>query len=419
MRGLRPEDVRHWTQTWFTAGNVVLWIAGERFPAGLTLKLPPGARHPLPAVTSALPTTPAHFADGQGGVLLDSVVTDTTAARLLRRRPGARNSPAPCARRTATPTRPPPTTPPAATATPLLTAFADSLPAKQDAVLGGFVDVLAALQAGRIAPADLEAVRARADAGLRRRPTRPYGDSPGAAEDLLAGRAPRGLDELRHELWSVTPGQLHAVALEAAGTALLQVPSGHSASWAGYAEAPVRSTYAVTGRRFEAVAKDGSALVVGDDGVSVTVRGRDGGDLAVTVPYRSCAAVLSWPDGGRRLIGTDGLAVSVEPGLYGVDAHTMAMLDAVPYRRTRACSCRRGRAPARGGTRSGADRRERWCCRARSAHRRTDLPRWSSSSCWAGCSPSSRSRRRSSATTPRAAPANGSASRASCGPSPD
>jgi hypothetical protein len=38
--------------------------------------------------------------------------------------------------------------------------------------------------------------------------------------------------------------------------------------------------------------------------------------------------VLSWPDGGRRLIGTDGLAVAVEPGLYGVDAHTMAALDA-------------------------------------------------------------------------------------------
>ncbi|MFB7779287.1 hypothetical protein [Streptomyces bauhiniae] len=32
----------------------------------------------------------------------------------------------------------------------LVTAFSDSLPAKQDVVLGGFVDVLAGFQAGRI-----------------------------------------------------------------------------------------------------------------------------------------------------------------------------------------------------------------------------------------------------------------------------
>lgn len=329
VRNLRPEDVRQWTQTWFTGGNAVLWIAGERFPSGptgLTLTLPPGARRPLPAVTSALPATPAHFSDGQGGVLLDSVVTDTTAARLyagvlerelsraLRQEDGNSYTAATdyTSRRDGYA---------------LLTAFADSLPAKQDAVLGGFVDVLAALQAGRIAQGDLEAVRARADAGLTAADAA-VRRLPGAAEDLLAGRGPRGLDELRHELWSVTPGHLHAVALEAAGTALMQVPAGHSADWAGYAQAPTRSTYAVTGRRFEAVAKGGAALVVGDDGVSVTVRGRDGSDLAVTVPYRTCAAVLSWPDGGRRLIGTDGLTVDVEPGLYGVDAHTMAGLDA-------------------------------------------------------------------------------------------
>ncbi|MFL5994651.1 MAG: M16 family metallopeptidase [Streptomyces sp.] len=324
--GLRPEDVRHWARTWFTGGNAVLWIAGERIPAGLSPKLPPGPRHPLPVVTSALPATPAHFSDGQGGVLLDAVVTDTAAARLyagvlereltrsLRQEGGYSYTAATdhTSRRDGHA---------------LLTAFADALPAKQDAVLGGFVDVLAALQAGHVGQADLDAVRARSDAAL----TAADGAvrrMPGAAEDLLAGRPPRSLDELRHELWSVTPGHLHAVALEAAGTALLQVPAGHRADWAGYAEAPTRSTYAVTGRRFEALAKDGSALVVGDDGVSLTVRGRDGGDLAVTVPYRACAAVLSWPDGGRRLIGTDGLAVAVEPGLHGVDAHTMAALDA-------------------------------------------------------------------------------------------
>ncbi|MEU3981576.1 insulinase family protein [Streptomyces sp. NPDC026672] len=326
VRGLRPDDVRQWARDRFTRGNAVLWIAGERLPAGLALRLPDGPRHPLPVPTSALPVTPAYFSDGKGGVLLDSVVADTTAARLyagvlerelsraLRQEGGYSYTAATdlTSRRDGFA---------------VVTAFADALPAKQDAVLGGFVDVLAALQVGRIRPADLEAVRGRADGAL----TAPDGAVrrlPGAAEDLLAGRAPRGLDELRAELWAVTPGQLHAVALEAAGTALMQVPAGHGADWAGYMEAPTSSPYVVTGRRFAAVGGDGPTLVIGDEGVSLTARSEDGTEHAVTVLHRSCAMVLSWPDGGRRLVGTDGLTVEVDPVRHGVDAQTMARLDA-------------------------------------------------------------------------------------------
>ncbi|MCX4409322.1 insulinase family protein [Streptomyces sp. NBC_01764] len=324
VRGLRPDDVRAWAGTWFTRDNAVLWIAGERLPAGLSLKLPGGRRHPMPAVTSALPTAPAYFSDGKGGVLLDAVVTDTTAARLyagvlerelsrsLRQEGGYSYTAAAdyASRRDGYAT---------------VTAFADALPAKQDAVLGGFVDVLAGLQVGRITQADLEAVRGRSDATLTA-PDAAVRRLPGAAEDLLAHRQPRGLDELRAELWAVTPQHVHAVALEAAGTALLQAPSGHKADWAGYTAAPTTSSYAVTGTRFEAVRKGGPALVVGGEGVSLTAGGE-----AATVLYRACAALLSWPDGGRRLIGTDGLSVEVEPGEYGIDAHTMATIDAAVH----------------------------------------------------------------------------------------
>ncbi|MEV6022668.1 insulinase family protein [Streptomyces sp. NPDC052036] len=326
VRNLRPEDVRDWARTWFTQGNAVLWVAGERLPAGLSLRLPAGGRHPLPAVTSALPAAPAYFSEGKGGVLLDAVVRDTTAAwvyagvlerelsRALRQEGGYSYTTATdyASRRDGFA---------------LVTAFADALPAKQDAVLGGFVDVLAGLQVGRIGQADLEAVRTRADGGLTA-PDAAVRRLPGAAEDLLAGRPVRSADELRSELWAVTPGHLHAVALEAAGTALLQVPGGHRADWAGYTEAPTSSTYAVTGRRFASVRGDGTALVVGDEGISVTARAKDGTEEAVTVLYRACAAMLSWPDGGRRLVGTDALVIEVEPGLYGVDAHTMATVDA-------------------------------------------------------------------------------------------
>ncbi|MFJ5217911.1 insulinase family protein [Streptomyces sp. NPDC088354] len=330
VRNASAQDVWQWAQSWFTQANAALWIAGERLPAGLSLKLPAGDLRPMPAVTSALPVAPAYFSDGAGGVLLDAVVTDTAAARLyaavlerelsraLRQEGGYSYTAAAeyTSRRDGFA---------------LVTAFADALPAKQDAVLGGFVDVLAGLQAGRIAQADLDAVRGRADAAL----TAPDGlvrRLPGMAEDLLVGR-PRGTsdDDLRSELWATAPAHLHAVALEAAGTALLQVPSGHSADWAGYAQAPTTSAYAVTGRRFAPGRKGAAALVVGDDGVSLTERpaaGADGTERAATVLFRSCAAMLSWPDGGRRLIGTDGLVVDVEPGVHGVDAHTIAVIDA-------------------------------------------------------------------------------------------
>ncbi|MYQ45456.1 insulinase family protein, partial [Streptomyces sp. SID4985] len=158
VRELGPDAVRDWAWTWFTRGNAVLWIAGERMPAGLSLGLPEGGRHPMPAVTSALPRTPAYFSDGKGGVLLDAVVTDTAAARLyagilereltraLRQEGGYSYT----AATDYLPRR---------DGYAVLTAFADALPAKQDAVLGGFVDVLAGFQAGRIDQAALDAVR--------------------------------------------------------------------------------------------------------------------------------------------------------------------------------------------------------------------------------------------------------------------
>ncbi|MFB7779285.1 hypothetical protein [Streptomyces bauhiniae] len=48
----------------------------------------------------------------------------------------------------------------------------------------------------------------------------------------------------------------------------------------------------------------------------------------MTVLHRSCAAMSSRPDGGRRLIGADGLTVDVEPAVYGVEPSAMAVIDA-------------------------------------------------------------------------------------------
>jgi predicted Zn-dependent peptidase len=318
---LRSDDVRQWAESWFTSDNAVLWIAGERIPAGLALRLPRGRRRPMPTVTSALPECPAYFSDGTGGILLDAVVGDRSAARLYAgvlgralfralRQEGGYSYTATAgygSRRDGFA---------------LVTAFADALPEKQDAVLGEFVDVLAGFQVGRIEQADLDAVRAHADAALTA-PDAAAQRLPAAAELLLAGRPPHGLDQLRAELWAATLPDLHAVAREAADTALAQVPRGERLDWAGFAPAPVHSSYAVEGRHFAAASGDGTTLVVGREGVSLVGNGGP-----ATVLYRACAARLGWPDGGRRLIGDDGLSVPVEPELYGVDPQTLAGIDA-------------------------------------------------------------------------------------------
>lgn len=302
----------------------MLWIAGGNLPAGLALALPSGSRRPAPVASSVLAAGPAYFSEGTGGVLLESVVPHSRAARLyagvverelfrdLRQEGGYSYTAA-----TAYEARGDGYT--------TVTAFADALPARQDAVLGGFLDVLARLGVGRIEPSDLEAVRTRTDAALTAPDAAP-GRLPAAAEDLLLGVLPRGADELRAELWAVTPAHLEAVATEAMGTALMQVPSGLRADWAGFTQVSGRSSYTVDGRLFASLRKDGSALLVAGEGVSMTLGGE-----SVTVLFRDCVAVLGWPDGGRRLIGRDGTSVAVEPGLYGVDPATMATIDAAVH----------------------------------------------------------------------------------------
>ena len=54
------DDLRAWVARYFTRENAVLWFSGT-VPGNLSLNLPAGTPQPLPAVTSALPKTPAWF----------------------------------------------------------------------------------------------------------------------------------------------------------------------------------------------------------------------------------------------------------------------------------------------------------------------------------------------------------------------
>jgi zinc protease len=194
--------------------------------------------------------------------------------------------------------------------TAVVTAVADALPEKRQAVLGGMIDILAAMRAGTIDPEDVTAVVNQGCDALSEAEEQ-GARLPGQAFNLLAGRPVQNIDEVLAGLRAVTADDVAEVGAAAYAAGLLVTPAGTVADWAGYAPAPDASESAVAGTAYPALRGTGRRLVAGADGVSVV-----GPDGPVTVRYDACAAVLSWPDGGRQVIGLDGLRVAVEPTLY-------------------------------------------------------------------------------------------------------
>ncbi len=318
---ITPDDLRAWAARYFTRDNAVLWIAGRDVPAGLTLRLPGGERRPVPAASSALPVTPAYFAGDSRAVALDAVVRRRTAAtvftgvlerelfRGLRQEGGLSYTAG--ADHT-----------PRGDGFAVITALADALPEKQDAVLGGFVDILAKLRVGRIEQADVDAVVTRNADALDNAEVH-AARLPSYAFSMLTGTHQPPAGELAVELKAVTAADVHEVACEALDSALLMVPDGRRADWAGFAEAPSTSGHAVSGTAYRSLEGGGERLLVGPEGVSVV-----GDSAQVTVRYDRCSAVLGWPDGRRMLIGHDAITVAVEPTMWAGAAGALPYIDA-------------------------------------------------------------------------------------------
>ena len=316
---LTAEDLREWAARWFTRENAVLWIAGDRVPAGLRLALPSGTRQPVPAASSALPSTPAYFVNGSRAVVLDAVVRRRTAAsvfadvlerelfRALRQDAGLSYT---------TNTGYEPRGDGQAT----LRAIADALAEKQDAVLGGFIDVLAKLRVGRIEQGDLDAALARRVEMLAVTEI-DAARLPECAFNLLTGEPNLSIDEHRAALKAVTLAELHEVAQEVCASALLMVPDGTRADWAGFTAAPTSSESVAAGTTYYSRDGDGQ-LRVGPEGVSYL---DDGAPL--TVGYADCAVMLAWPDGARQLIGPDAIVLHIEPTLFDVHPAAMNVID--------------------------------------------------------------------------------------------
>ena len=120
----------------------------------------------------------------------------------------------------------------------------------------------------------------------------------------------------RLEAAEVTEEELRSVlsslqtAADSPGSAALRVREPNRAR---FTRLDRRSDMAVTGRRIRSAdyPLDPRRLVVGTVGVSLVQ-----GDKASTVRFADCAALLTWPDGGRRIIGRDGVTIRIEPTLW-------------------------------------------------------------------------------------------------------
>ncbi|WP_371612722.1 M16 family metallopeptidase [Streptomyces clavifer] len=307
---LTADAVRDWARTRFTRDNAVLWITSDTVPEGLDLTLPSGPPHPLPAPVSILPVTPAYIRGDSGGVVVDGIVRRSSAATLfaevlsralfvdLRQKGGysyvADADYSPRDNDFAA-----------------ITAYADALPQKQDAVVGGLIDTLARLRAGSIEQSELDAARAKY---LKQydTPDLAAAQLPSYALNLLTGHRNLTPDEQRAELAAVTLDDLREVAREMHSSALLQVP-GRGADWAGFTEAPQWSPEAppAPGTRHPSLEGDSTVLTVSPDAVTLTTPSGQ-----VVVRYDACAALLVHPDGGHHLTGLDGFQIRVEPTLY-------------------------------------------------------------------------------------------------------
>ncbi|MFC7535335.1 M16 family metallopeptidase [Actinoplanes sp. GCM10030250] len=321
LTGITPDDLRAWVARYFTQQNAALWIAGPAVPAGLKLTLPSGYRQPVPAPSSALPVRPAYFSGPSNVVAWNSVVRRETKAavfsgvleralfRSLRQESGLSYTVASNYE-------------PRADGSAVISAFADALPEKQGAVLGGFVDVLAAVRLGVIDPAEVTTVVNQRCEEMTHAEEN-GGRLPGQAFNVLAGRPILTLEEALSELRAVTLADVVSVAASAFSDGLLMTPGRTGADWAGYAAAPNSSEQVVQGTAYPSLEDPALSLVAGERGVSVV-----GDGSAATVWFDQCAAVLTWPDGARRFVGHDGIQVSFEPTLFANGHALVPALDA-------------------------------------------------------------------------------------------
>lgn len=324
LNWLGRDELQQWAQTFFTRENAVLWFTGMTPPADLHLDLPSGQRKPLPAMPEALPETPSYAVESSKLLGYHGIVKRSTAAtvlvsvlhremfRRLRQETGFCYTPV-------------------VDYVPVdadhaeIVAVLDPAPDQRAAALSEFVDLIAQLRWGTVDSEALDEVkamitRAQSEDGVE------AGRTPAVAMDLLMGTTSPTIEDVRAEVATITAADIRAAAAELADSAFLLVTEETAADWAGFVQAPLTSPDVMRGEGLPAINNPDLSLIVSDEGVSLVAS-----DGAATVAFAECAAVLKWPDGGRTLIGTDGMGLALEPTLFPLtDEHRATIERHVP-----------------------------------------------------------------------------------------
>lgn len=293
-----------WRERYFAPANAALALANVS-PDDLSLApRAPGEPRALPAPTPRPLRLPAWFEDGLGEIAVSSVqpasaavdAFTSVAVRRLRSTLGDAHGVEPARARIS----------PGLDHLAIHCDAADASGAHvRDALIGVLEDL------GGDGPTEAEVTE-------RRRELVAWRTDPGSAPARLASSAHRRALDPEGTHWdaldeSDPPAQ--AAVAEAAraflSTALYRLPTGVSMP-ASVHPMPRSSAEAVTGRTFEHAGDASSgSLVVGADGVTVTLDGR-----MVTVRFDRCEAVVRRADGTLDLYGSDGFGLQVRPDAW-------------------------------------------------------------------------------------------------------
>jgi hypothetical protein len=310
----------------YARGNAVLALTGAP-PAGLELPLRSGPHQPaVPAVPCDQPA-PAGFAGRPGTVALSGTLPRSTAAaallralqralqRDLRHGSGVGYSAwssyeivdADHA---------------------MLTAGMDVLPEALPTVVSGTTAVLRRLRDLGPDPAEL---RDDVEREMRRLATEPAEHWLPflAARDVLLGRPVPGRDKLAAELESLTISDIQHAARAMWNDLLLSAdPDSAGDPQLSWLEGPPTSGIVAAGRRFRPAGSPVTkgVLTIGRSAAHIEATSRQ-----TTAVYGDLAALIAYPDGGRRLVRRDGYQVVIEPELWHQGHEAVALVDsAVP-----------------------------------------------------------------------------------------
>jgi zinc protease len=315
------DEAADWRARWFTAGNAVLWIAGD-FPDRLRLALPAG---PAPFTRAVMPldlTLPGYVAvqarSGIGLSLLgDRSYAQHAAAHILQRR-----------------------------LTQVLRhehglsydvqlasedvgrddvhwwVAADALPEQTPMAAHMLMTTVESLVDGGCGAGELEDYQRLVQQQLRQ---------PGAsvavlqrqAHALLDGRRPRSAEETSRLVAEVTTNDVPAAARALRASMIVATPGLVPAVQGRMSALPRWSRTAVTGTEHQPVSPGlAVTLTTSSDGVMLT----DKSGNRVTVWYGSVAALVRWNDGKHSLIGDDGFSIMLDPAEWRDGANVVSWI---------------------------------------------------------------------------------------------